>query len=304
MAGKEKLRNAVRNVLRDRGLTQGEAAAAIQATDSSLRVWLSRNKFPKNIFVPLAKFCGLPSDQKALMDQYDFAVGSKYTTVPYGIVGTPGQAHQEGIEGVLAILEDARRHEDPEQLVVHLHSSIGFYTGTQPQLAREIAKFLKQETKVVFFASTWETKRVSHFFDPDRVRSDLCFSLEGEGEDWALSEDDKSLIYWGVDGSGTIPVPLPCLFARVGCISHLAETDCQETVGVQLTTPMLGRSELIDMWIEVTPYVSSPDLAGVLESQWFRIRSEHLEVCEKINKTWWKPLVDSGCELEPLFTHK
>jgi len=304
MNDKEKLRDAVRNVLRQRGVTQGEAAAAIQATDSSLRVWLSRNKFPKNILIPLARFCGLPSDQDTLKNEYDFEVGSEYATMP-GMAATSGRPTQDGMQRVLEILKEAQGHENPEQLVVHLHSSIGFHTGTQSQLAREIAKFLRRGTSVVFLASTWAwgTKVASLPFDPDWIRKVLSapFDDKDVDEDWALSPSEKDRLYWGVGGSAELPAPFPCLVARVGCVSHLAEADYENSSAKCLTTAMLSRAKLIDMWVEVSPYVSTSPDAALPKSQWTLISSESLELCEKIQKAYWQALGDSGCTLENLF---
>ena len=261
MGKKEKLGDVIRNALRRRSVTQGEAAAAIQATDSALRVWLSRNRFPENILIPLAAFCDLPSERKTLEDQYNFEIGSDYATAST-MTGAFGRPDHDGLREVLRILKDARGHDNPEEFVVHLHSSIGFYTGTQSQLIREFATFLKQGTAVAFLASTWGwgTELPSYHFGPTRIHDALAAAFRQDDEDWALSPSEKKRLYWAVGGSPEIPVPFPCLAARVGCVSHLAESDRKYSPAKPLTTAMLSRAKLIDMWIEVSPYVStSPD---------------------------------------------
>src|SRR5688500_7899443 len=79
---KEKLKDALTRIFREKGLAVNVVADQLGIPPESFRVTLSRNRFPLRYLSELAQIAGLPQDVASLKDKFEFVLTSRQVNKP------------------------------------------------------------------------------------------------------------------------------------------------------------------------------------------------------------------------------
>jgi len=203
-------------------------------------------------------------------------------TEPRGQGGSPAQGLRVGEDAVLDLLKEVSERDRCNDLVIHIHSAIGFYTGKYHSVAEAIRSSMKKGIRILYVISerwgAWPN------FEAKRVHKELRKALKD-------NEHSKQL-FVAIEPPTGRPPSMPSLFLRVAGVSKL-----RSAASGALDARMLEQSDLTKCWVEVTNDLSAGfDLA---KSTWVVV--PNVDQYQASFEDKWQQLQAAGIPIKPLF---
>ena len=193
-----------------------------------------------------------------------------------------------GEDAVVELLEKVSKRDCCDELVIHIHSAIGFYTAKYHRVAASVLRCLENGVRVLYIVSErWRD------FRADDVLEEL---REAVGDIHAASKSGSPAfskqLFVALEPVTEQPPTMSSLFLRVAGVSKL-----RSDPGKGLDAGKLQQSDLTECWVEVTN-----DLSGgydLEKSHWFV--APNVAQYNRAFKGKWRELQNAAIPIRPLF---
>lgn len=196
----------------------------------------------------------------------------------------------KGEQAIIDVLKSISEDKEADSLVLQIHSSIGFHTAKDDEVADAVIECLKKGVKFIYvIGDHWE----AHGTDANRNRLKRMLDQVLEiPELKKIRNRCQSNVYALVEPHSKIPV-FQTLLTRLGIAVRLGKEDAKQT---KLDKSMLYRGKIERCWIEVTTNLSDDNLRS---SEWLVFKEPRQYSSYLLE--WWASIKADECEIENLF---